>query len=87
MRDRDSGRIGIQAASAAGGTGLVSAVAMSGQPSSFRKPICPVATSPKRSAYERRYQRRVVSTLMRRAHVLGYTLVKNSDLPTASSPA
>jgi hypothetical protein len=37
--------------------------------------------------YERRYQRRVVSTLMRRAHVLGYTLVKNPDLPTASSPA
>jgi hypothetical protein len=36
--------------------------------------------------YERRYQRRVVSTLMRRAHVLGYTLVKNEDLRRASSP-
>lgn len=33
------------------------------------------------------YERRVVSTLMRRAHVLGYTLVKNPDLPPASSPA
>ena len=30
---------------------------------------------------ERRYQRRVVSTLTRRAHVLGYTLVKKPDLP------
>ena len=38
--------------------------------------------------YERRYERRVVSTtLMRRAHVLGDTLVKNPDLPPASSPA
>ena len=37
--------------------------------------------------YERRYQRRVVSTLMRRAHDLGYTLVKNEDRPAASSPA
>jgi transposase len=37
--------------------------------------------------YERRYQRRVVSTLMCRAHVLGYTLVKNPYLPPASSPA
>jgi hypothetical protein len=30
--------------------------------------------------YECRYQRRVVSNLMRRAHDLGYTLVKNEDL-------
>jgi transposase len=37
--------------------------------------------------YERRYQRRVVSTLMRRAHDLGYTLVKNKNLPAATSPA
>jgi transposase len=38
--------------------------------------------------YERRYQSRVVSTLMRRAQELGYKLVKNEDLPAApSSPA
>jgi hypothetical protein len=44
-RDRNSGRIGIQAASSAFGAALVSAVAMSRQPSSFRNTICPVATS------------------------------------------
>ena len=37
--------------------------------------------------YERRYQRGVVSNLMRRAHDLGYTLLKNEDLPAASFPA
>jgi transposase len=38
--------------------------------------------------YERRYQNRVVFTLTRRAHELGYRLVKNEDLSlAASSPA
>ncbi|MBI2525135.1 MAG: hypothetical protein HYY95_21795 [Candidatus Rokubacteria bacterium] len=37
--------------------------------------------------YERRYQSRVVSTLTRRAHELGYTLVKDPDVPAPSSPA
>jgi transposase len=37
--------------------------------------------------YERRYQSRVVSNLTRRARELGYTLVKNEDLTTASIPA
>ncbi len=36
---------------------------------------------------ERRYQGRVVSTLMRRARELGYTLVKNQNGPAPSSPA
>jgi hypothetical protein len=36
---------------------------------------------------ERRYQSRVVSTLMRRAQELGYKLVKNEDLPAPLSPA
>jgi len=37
---------------------------------------------------ERRYQSRVVSTLVRRAQELGYTLIKTEDVsPTASSPA
>lgn len=38
--------------------------------------------------YERRYQRRVVSNLVRRAQELGYKLIKNEDfLPAASLPA
>src|SRR5262249_48306022 len=40
-----------------------------------------------RKPKERRYQRRVISNLMRRAHDLGYTLLKNEDLPTASFPS
>jgi transposase len=36
--------------------------------------------------YERRYQRRVVSHLMRRAHELGYTLTKNDGAAATSSP-
>ena len=38
--------------------------------------------------YERRYQSRVDSNLMRRAQELGYKLIKNEDSPPgASSPA
>jgi transposase len=38
--------------------------------------------------YDRRYQSRVVSNLMRRAHELGYKLIKSEDFsPAASSPA
>jgi transposase len=37
--------------------------------------------------YERRYQSRVVSSLMRRAHELGYTLIKSESPPAISSPA
>src|SRR5262245_22442250 len=37
--------------------------------------------------YERRYQGRVVSHLMRRAQELGYTLTKNDGPPATSSPA
>jgi transposase len=36
--------------------------------------------------YERRYQGRVVSNLIRRARELGYTLVKNEALPAVTSP-
>ena len=41
-RDRDWGRIGIQAACSAFDAALLSAIAMSCQPSSFRNTICPV---------------------------------------------
>ena len=34
--------------------------------------------------YERRYQSRVVSNLMRRAQELGYNLIKNEDSPPAA---
>jgi len=37
--------------------------------------------------YERRYQGRVISNLMRRAQALGYTLTKNESSPPTSSPA
>ena len=37
--------------------------------------------------YERRYQSRVVANLRRRAQEFGYTLVKQEDLPAATSPA
>lgn len=36
-------------------------------------------------SYDRRYRSRVVSTLMRRAQQLGYTLVKKEDLPAAGA--
>jgi transposase len=37
--------------------------------------------------YERRYQTRVLSTLSRRAHALGYTLIKTPDQAPAPSEA
>ena len=37
--------------------------------------------------YERRYQTRVLSTLSRRAHALGYTLIKTPDQAPAPSDA
>jgi transposase len=37
--------------------------------------------------YERRYQTRVLSTLSRRAHALGYTLIKTPDQPPAPRDA
>ena len=52
-RDRDSGRIGIQAASSAFGAAVVSAVAMSCQPSSFRNTICPRGHEPEEEGQDR----------------------------------
>jgi hypothetical protein len=37
--------------------------------------------------YERRYQTHVLSTLSRRAHALGYTLIKTPDQAPAPSDA
>jgi len=37
--------------------------------------------------YERRYQSRVISHLVRRAEALGYTLTRNESPPATSSPA
>ena len=37
--------------------------------------------------YERRYQTRVLSTLSRRAHALGYTLIKTPDQEPTPSEA
>ena len=37
--------------------------------------------------YERRYQTRVLSTPSRRAHALGYTLIKTPDQAPAPSDA